>query len=79
MLSVMETVGTQINRNKKNADTIDQIATITVNGLEQGKVDGNDDRELSILEQMNELEGDAQATFYKENKQAILALHALKK
>jgi PIN domain nuclease of toxin-antitoxin system len=66
------------------ADFDGKVATevakqIADGGLEVGKIDSDDTRELSVLEQMNDLEGDAQATFFKENKSAILALHALKK
>ena len=52
---------------------------IADNGLEANKIDGNNDQELSIIEQMNELKGEEQAAFFKQNKSAILALHALKR
>jgi len=49
------------------------------NGLEVGKIDGNNDKaDMSVLEELNSLEGDAQQDFYKANKSSILALHALK-
>ncbi len=49
------------------------------NGLEVGKIDGNNDKpELNKLEQMNLLEGAEAQDFFKANKPAILALHALK-
>ena len=48
-------------------------------GLKQDKIDGNNDKpELNKLEQMNLLEGAEAQDFFKANKPAILALHALK-
>ena len=48
-------------------------------GLKKDKIDGNNDKpELNKLEQMNLLEGAEAQDFFKANKSAILALHALK-
>jgi len=51
---------------------------VSDSGMKPEKIDADDNRELSVIEQMNALEGAEKSAFYKENKSAILALHAIK-